>query len=89
MARAQTIYLLTYLALLVLLAATVLSAQFQLGIWNPVINLTIATAKAILIAWVFMHLRESSGLVRLFAVAVVFWLLVLFFLSLADWLTRG
>ena len=89
MGRTETTYLLVYLALLVLLGATLLTAQFELGIWNPVLNLGIATAKTILIAWVFMHLRESSGLVRLFAVAVVFWLLALFALSLADWLTRG
>ena len=89
MARAQTTYLLVYLALLLLLGATIFSAQFQLGIWKPVVNLGIGTIKAILIAWVFMHLRESSGLVRLFAIAVLFWLVTLFVLSLADWLTRG
>lgn len=89
MASEQSTYLLVYLALLLLLGATMLSAQFELGIWNPVLNLGIATLKAILIAWVFMHLRESSGLVRLFAIAVLFWLLALFTLSLADWLTRG
>jgi hypothetical protein len=27
-----------------------------------------------LVAWVFMHLRESTGLVRLFAIAALFWL---------------
>jgi cytochrome c oxidase subunit 4 len=89
MARAQTSYLLVYLGLLVLLGATIGSAQLQLGIWNPVINLAIATVKAVLIAWVFMHLRESSGLVRLFAVGALFWLLALIALGLADWLTRG
>lgn len=89
MARAHTTYLFVYAALLLLLGATVLTAQFQLGIWNPVINLGIATVKAVLIAWVFMHLRESSGLVRLFAVAVLFWLFALVALSLVDWLTRG
>jgi len=88
MARAHGTYLLVYLALLLLLGATILSAQFELGVWNPVLNLAIATVKAGLIAWVFMHLRESSGLVRLFAVAVLFWLFALFALSLADWLTR-
>ena len=88
MARAHGTYLLVYLALLLLLGATMLSAQFELGVWNPFLNLAIATVKAILIAWVFMHLRESSGLVRLFAVAALFWLLALSALSLADWLTR-
>jgi hypothetical protein len=35
------------------------------------------------------HLREGSGLVRLFSVAALFWLLILFGLGLSDWLTRG
>lgn len=36
-----------------------------------------------------MHLREGSGLVRVFAASALFWLLILFGLSLSDYLTRG
>ena len=88
MARPQSTFVLVYLMLLVLLAVTIGTAQLQLGLWNPVLNISIALIKTSLIAWFFMHLRESSGLVRLFAVAVVFWLAALGALSLADWLTR-
>ncbi len=76
------------LALLGLLAATCGVSFLHLGILNPLLNLTIAVAKAGLVAWFFMHLRGASGLVRLFAGAALFWLVVLFALGLNDWLTR-
>lgn len=84
----RTIYLLVYVALLILLALTMATAQLQLGIWNPVLNLSIATLKAGLIAWFFMHLEESSGLVRIFAIAAIVWTSGLFIGGLIDWLTR-
>lgn len=81
--------LLVYLACLMLLAATIGVAQLELGALNPLLNLSIASLKALLIAWSFMHLREGSGLVRVFAASALFWLLILFGLSLSDYLTRG
>lgn len=81
--------LLVYLACLMLLAATIGVAQLELGALNPLLNLSIASLKALLIAWFFMHLREGSGLVRVFAASALFWLLILFGLSLSDYLTRG
>jgi cytochrome c oxidase subunit IV len=90
MARPQSTFLLVYLALLCLLAVTIGSAQLlQLGAFKPVVNLGIATVKAVLIAWFFMHVREGSGLVRLFSGAASFWLLILFGVSLSDYLTRA
>jgi cytochrome c oxidase subunit 4 len=77
-----------YAALLALLAITIGSSFLHLGALNPAINIGVAFAKAALIFWVFMELREASGLVRLFAVAAACWLLILFFLGGADWLTR-
>jgi cytochrome c oxidase subunit 4 len=88
MTRPHTTFLLVYLALLGLLALTIGAAQLQLGAFKPAVNLGIAALKAALIAWFFMHVREGSGLVRLFSVAALFWLLILFGLGLSDWLTR-
>jgi cytochrome c oxidase subunit IV len=90
MTRPQSTFLLVYLALLCLLALTIGAAQLlHLGALKPVANLGIATVKAVLIAWFFMHVREGSGLVRLFSTAALFWLLILFGLGLSDYLTRG
>jgi cytochrome c oxidase subunit IV len=88
MTRPHPTFLLVYLALLGLLALTIGAAQLQLGAFKPAVNLGIATLKAGLIAWFFMHVREGSGLVRLFSVAPLFWLVILFGLGLSDWLTR-
>jgi cytochrome c oxidase subunit IV len=89
MTRPQSTFLFVYLALLCLLALTIGSAQFlSLGAFKPVVNLGIAAIKAALIAWFFMHVREGGPLVRLFSVAALFWLVILFGLGLSDWLTR-
>jgi cytochrome c oxidase subunit IV len=79
---------LVYLVLLGLLGATIGVAHLRLGPWNPLLNMSIAAAKAFLIAWFFMHLREASPLVRLAACGGLLWLAVLFGLSLNDWLAR-
>ena len=77
-----------YLALLGLLGATIGVAHLHLGPWNPVLNLSIAAAKAFLIAWFFMHVREGPPLVRLAAFGGLLWVGILFGLSLTDWLAR-
>ena len=77
-----------YAALLVLLATTIGSSFLHLGALNPAINIGVAFAKAALIFWVFMELREAAGLVRLFSVAAACWLVILFALGGVDWLTR-
>jgi cytochrome c oxidase subunit IV len=51
------------LALMGLLATYGVSF-LHLGIFNPILNFSIAVAKAGLVAWFFMHLRAATGLVR-------------------------
>ena len=60
---------------LALLAATYGVSFLQLGIFNPILNFSIAVAKAGLVAWFFMHLRAATGIVRLFAGAALLWLI--------------
>jgi cytochrome c oxidase subunit 4 len=81
-------YLHVFLALMVLTALTVWAAYQDLGAWNAVLALAIASAKALLVAIVFMHLRRAERLVWLFAGAAILWLLILFGLTLADVDTR-
>ena len=78
-----------FVALLVLLALTVEAARHDLGHWNFPVAATIATAKALLIALVFMELHESRALTRLVAAAGLIWLAILFMLSLSDYFTRA
>jgi cytochrome c oxidase subunit 4 len=79
---------LTWLALMALLAITAAVAWVPLGWVNTAISLGIALAKALLVALVFMRLRRAHGLLRLTAVAGVVTLLLLFGLSATDYATR-
>jgi cytochrome c oxidase subunit 4 len=78
----------SWLALMALLALTVLGAYQPLGAFNTALALTIALAKALIVAVVFMELRERSGLTIAFAGAGFFWLAIMLWLALADYLTR-
>jgi cytochrome c oxidase subunit 4 len=77
-----------FAALFALLVVTVAIAEVQLGFLNTPIAMLIAGAKAALIILVFMNVRFSPPLVRVFAVAGFLWLLVLFIFTFADLLTR-
>ena len=79
---------LVWLALLVLLGITVGSAYIPLGVFNGIINYTIAAAKAALVLIFFMHLDRSRALLRLAALSGIFWVLFMFSLSFGDYLTR-
>jgi len=78
----------TWCALLALLALTTASAYIDLGPGNTVLNLVIAATKAVLIAVFFMQLVRSDGAVRVAAVAALFFLFILAFLSFSDILSR-
>lgn len=81
-------YFFTAAALMVLLALTVAASFVRLGPWGVVVAMTIASAKALVIALFFMHLRYSSRLTMVFAAAGVFWLIVMFALTFGDYATR-
>jgi cytochrome c oxidase subunit 4 len=80
--------ILTWLALMALLAITAAVAWVPLGWVNTAISLGIALAKALLVALVFMRLRRAQGLLRLTALAGVVTLCLLFALGGADYATR-
>ncbi|WP_343715544.1 cytochrome C oxidase subunit IV family protein [Inquilinus sp.] len=80
--------LLTWAGLLALLAITIAASFAPIGSVKPVANMAIAAVKAGLILWVFMHLRERGGLMRIFALGAIAWLAVLMGLAVTDILTR-
>ena len=68
--------------------AMVQTAMFDLGPWDAVIALTIATLEALLVALIFMHLRHSPRLTWLVAGGALVWL-VLLLSTIGDYLTRN
>lgn len=76
-------------ALLGLLAASTLAAMVAPGAAAHTFSLACALVMAALIVTWFMGLRTADGMLRVFALAAVFWLGLLLALTLADFLTRG
>lgn len=83
------IFVIVWIALLLLLLTTFGSSFVPLGNFNFVINITIAVVKALLVLIFFMNLRYSMHLMKIFAGAGFFWLMLLIGLSLVDYLTRA
>jgi cytochrome c oxidase subunit 4 len=84
----QKIYLLVFATLLCLTLITVDVAFYNFGWLNLYIAMGIATTKATVIVLYFMHVRYSSRLIWIFAIAGLFWLAILFVLTFGDYLTR-
>ena len=84
-----SVYVVILFALLVGTGLTVWASFVDLGAWNPVIALAIATTKATLVVLYFMHVRYSSKLTMLTIGAGIFMFLVLISLTLADYISRA
>ena len=85
----KSLYYMIFAALLVGTAVTVGVAFVDLGPLNNVVMLSIACAKALLVVLFFMHVRWSTRLTWVVAGAGFFWLLILFTLTMSDYLSRG
>jgi cytochrome c oxidase subunit 4 len=86
--RPARILVVSWLGLMILLALTTGAAYLPLGATNTVVALLIATIKGVLIAAIFMELRESPRLTLTFAGAGFFWLGIMLWLTFADYTTR-
>jgi len=83
------VYLVILFALLVGTALTVWASYVDLGFWNPVIALAIATTKAVLVVLYFMHVKYSTKLTKLTIIAGIFMFLTLITMTLADYISRA
>jgi len=81
-------YLAVFVFLLIMTAATTWISFIDLGIFTPIIALTIAVAKAVAVVLIFMHVWASSRLTKLTVVAGVFFLAILLTLTSVDFFTR-
>jgi cytochrome c oxidase subunit 4 len=81
-------YVTIFVSLLVLTGATYLVALQDFGWLNTPIALAVALLKASLVVIYFMGLRYNTPLTKTTAVAGFFWLLILFGITLSDYLTR-
>jgi cytochrome c oxidase subunit IV len=77
-----------FIVLLLLLFATVGAAYLPLGPLHFPVAMTIAAAKALLIALFFMHLLHSHKLMIVIFAASFLWLAIMVGITLSDYLTR-
>jgi cytochrome c oxidase subunit 4 len=81
-------YYAVFIALLVLLIATVGAAYLPLGVLHFPVAMTIAVIKAFLIVLIFMHVRHSHRLTMVVAIAGFLWLGIMLGLTLSDYRYR-
>ena len=82
------IYLTIILTLMALTGITVWAAFVDLGKFNIVVALAIATTKATLVVLFFMHAKYSPRRTQLVIIAGIFWLAILLFMTMSDYISR-
>lgn len=82
-------YVAVFIALMVLLIATVGVAYINMGHLNVPVAFLIASVKATLILWYFMHLKQSTRLTQVFAFASFAWLALMVLITLGDYASRN
>jgi cytochrome c oxidase subunit IV len=80
--------LLTWVALMVLFAINLASAYIPLGTANLAVNLFIAAVMAATLFIFLMDLKNAKALIRVVAVAGLFWMTMMFSLTFSDYLSR-
>jgi caa(3)-type oxidase subunit IV len=77
-----------WIGLLALLGLQLVCALLPLGSWHLLIALALSGAMAGIVAYAFMELASAPKLASIFAYAGLAWLMILFSLGGADYLTR-
>jgi cytochrome c oxidase subunit IV len=81
-------YVFVWIALLCLTALTIKAAQMKMGEWSMVANIAIASVKASLVLWFFMHLRQEKRLFKLLIFVPLITISIIIGLTFFDILYR-
>ena len=86
---ASSFYWLIWAVLIVATVLTAWIATVDLGAFNTVVALIIASCKALIVVLFFMHVKYTSEkMTKAVLIAAVFWLIIMLVLSLSDYSTR-
>jgi cytochrome c oxidase subunit 4 len=83
------LYYSVFVGLFILTIVTVAIARVDLGAWNTPIALAVAGAKAMLVILFFMGVKYNNTLTKVVAASGFVWLIILFGITMGDYLTRG
>ena len=78
-----------YISLLIGTALTVVAANIDMGVFNPIVALGIASTKMVIVILFFMHVKYQSNLVKLTVIAGFFTFIVLITMTLTDYMSRA
>lgn len=73
-----------WLALLVLTGVTIMAARLRMGQWSMLANLLIASTKASLVLWFFMHLKYEKRFFKLLFLVPVATITIIIGLTFFD-----
>ena len=83
------LYVTIWLALLLGTGLTVFASTIDLGPFNAIVALAIASTKAVLVILFFMHVKYAhEKMTKLVIVTAIFFFLILLALTMADYGTR-
>ncbi|MDE1160757.1 MAG: cytochrome C oxidase subunit IV family protein [Acidobacteriaceae bacterium] len=82
-------YIMVYATLLIFTLITVGAAYIDMGAFNPVVALAIATFKMIIVLLFFMHVKYSSRLIKMTISCGFVIFLVLITMTLTDYMSRA
>lgn len=84
------LYIAIYVALLILLGATIALSYVPMGKYpNNIVAIGIAITKTFLIVLIFMHLKYEKWITWFFAAAGFAWLCIMLTLTMTDYLSRN
>ncbi len=81
-------FLIVWICLLCLTGLTIEAARLQLGEWSMAANLLIASLKASLVLWFFMHLKYESRQFRLMFLIPILTITVIIVMTFFDFWYR-
>jgi cytochrome c oxidase subunit IV len=83
------LYYAIWILLLILTVVTALVATVDLGPFNTIVALAIASCKAVVVVLFFMHVKYTSErLTKMVIFSAIFFFLILIALSMSDYATR-
>ena len=82
-------YVTIFVTLLIFTGITYWVAQHDYGMMNTPVALSIAVFKASLVVIYFMGVRYNTPLTKVVVVAGFFWLMIMFALTMGDYVSRA
>jgi len=82
-------YSIVFATLLICTLVTILAAKVEMGVFNPIVALGIASFKGVIVILFFMHVKYQSRLIKMTVGAGFFTFLVLITMTLSDYISRA